>query len=215
MNIHSLNVSLPRTIRWRGEEVSTAIFKAPVSGPLRLSMENIEGDRQADLSVHGGSDKALYAYAIEHYDFWRKDLSRDDLAWGMFGENLTVEGGLFEDAIFVGDSFTLGTAKIVAVQPRIPCYKLGIRFGTQRFVKKFALARRYGVYFRVEREGVVAVNDPLKKVGESKIRVSIRDVGRLLLEGPDEPELIARAVACAALPENLREHFRLLIEDRE
>ena len=215
MKIVSLNVSLPRTIRWRGESVTTGIYKEPVSRPLRLAVLNLEGDAQADLSVHGGPDKAVYAYAAEYYPLWQKELFRDDLGFGMFGENLTVDGGLFEEAVCVGDRFSAGAAELVAVQPRLPCYKLGIRFGTQRIIKKFAVARRYGVYFRVVKEGVVAPNDPFVKTGESGSGISIRDVGRLLLEGSNDAALIARAAGAEFLPERLRDHFRSLLEEKE
>lgn len=210
MRLLSLNVSQPRSVSWRGTTVSTGIFKNPVAGPLDLRSTNLQGDRQADLTVHGGPDKAIYAYAAEHYAAWMSELGRSDLPWGMFGENLTVDGGLREDAVFVGDRFSVGTAEIVAVQPRLPCYKLGIRFGSQRMVKKFAAARRYGVYFRVLTEGSVAVGDRLTKSGESAARISIFDLGRLLLEKTDEPELAARAAAAEFLPERLREHVRSL-----
>ena len=131
----------------------------------------------------------------------------------MFGENFTVEGGLFEDQIFVGDSFRVGTAEILAVQPRMPCYKLGVRFGTQRIVQQFARARRYGVYFRVLKEGLVAVGDSVTKIGESDTRISIRDVGRLLLEEPDDLALVARAATAEFLPEAMRERFQRLAEE--
>ena len=131
----------------------------------------------------------------------------------MFGENFTVEGGLFEDQIFVGDSFRVGTAEILAVQPRMPCYKLGVRFGTQRIVQQFARARRYGVYFRVLKEGLVAVGDSVTKIGESDTRISIRDVGRLLLEEPDDLALVARAATAEFLPVAMRERFQRLAEE--
>ncbi len=215
MKIVSLNVSLPRTIRWRGESVSTGIYKEPAVRPLRLGMLNLEGDAQADLSVHGGPDKAVYAYAAEYYALWKEELFRDDLPFGMFGENLTIEGGLFEDDVCVGDRFSAGTAELVAVQPRLPCYKLGIRFGTQRIIKKFAVARRYGVYFRVVKEGLVTPDGPFVKTGETDNRISIRDVGRMLLEGSDDAALIARAAGAEFLPERLRDHFQSLLEEEE
>ena len=211
MKIVSLNLSLPRTIRWRGESVSTGIYKEPSKIPVRLSMLNFEGDAQADLSVHGGPDKAVYAYAAEHYALWKRELFRSELPYGMFGENLTIEGGLFEDAVLVGDRFTAGTAELVAVQPRLPCYKLGIRFGTQRIVAQFAAARRYGVYFRVLKEGVVAPGDVFVKTGEGTAKISIRDVGRMILEGSDDAELIGKAAHAEFLPARLRDHFLSLL----
>jgi MOSC domain-containing protein YiiM len=212
LRILSVNVSQPRDVRWKGKIVSTGIFKEPVSGPVRVGQLNLEGDRQADLSVHGGPDKAVYAYAAEHYAQWKGELGGRELPWGMFGENLTIEGGLYEDDVFVGDRFRFGTAELLAVQPRLPCFKLGIRFGTQRILKRFAGSGRYGVYFRVAKEGALQVGDPVKKIAESERRVSIGDVGRLLLGISFDPALLEHAAAAEALPENIRLHFQSLLE---
>ena len=211
MRIISVNVSLPKDVKWRGKTVSTGIFKEPVPHRLMVKRLNIEGDLQADLTVHGGPDKALYAYAAEHYPAWQQELDGKDLPWGMFGENLTVEGGLFEDEVFVGDRFLIGTAEAVAVQPRLPCYKLGIRFGTQRIVKKFAQSGRFGVYFRVTKEGNVGVHDTVMKISESKHPVSIGHIGRLLLEQHHDPDLLERASELEVLPDNIRRYFQSLL----
>ena len=187
MRVISVNIGLPRQVKWMGKLISTGIFKEPVAGRVRIGSLNMEGDRQADLSVHGGANKAIYAYAAEHYGVWRDELSGRELPWGMFGENLTIEGGLFEDEVYVGDHFTVGTAELVATQPRLPCYKLGMRFGTLKMVKRFANAGRYGVYFSVFAEGDVGVNDSLVRTKTSAHKVSIGDVGRLLLERVHDP----------------------------
>ena len=212
MRIISVNVSLPKDVRWRGKTISTGIFKEPVPHRVKVRTMNIDGDMQADPTVHGGPDKALYAYAAEHYDAWKRELKREDLNWGMFGENLTVHGGLFENEVFVGDRFNVGNAEVVAVQPRSPCYKLGIRFGTQRVLKQFAKSGRFGIYFRVLKEGDVGVDDTVTRISEGKGRVSIGDVGRLLLDRYPDHALLARAAALEMLPERIRNYCRALLD---
>src|SRR3989475_8885773 len=128
MKVVSINVGLPREVRWHGKTVLTSIFKAPVEGSVKVRHLNVEGDRQSDLAVHGGADKAVYVYPAEHYAFWRAELPGVDLPWGAFGENLTTEG-LMEDSVHIGDRFRIGSAELVVTQPRMPCFKLGIRFG--------------------------------------------------------------------------------------
>jgi MOSC domain-containing protein YiiM len=135
MRVVSVNVGLPQVVRWKGRDVSTGIFKEPVAGRIPLRHLNLDGDRQADLAVHGGPAKAVYAYPIEHYAFWRGELG-EELPFGVFGENLTVEGMLLEDEMAVGDRFRIGTAELVVTQPRVPCYKLGIRFGRDDMPKR-------------------------------------------------------------------------------
>jgi MOSC domain-containing protein YiiM len=208
LTIVSVNVGMPREVRWRGGVVSTAIFKEPVSRRVGVLRMNIEGDRQADPSVHGGSDKAVYAYAAEHYDAWKKELGRTDLPWGMFGENLTIAGGFTEETIQIGDRFRAGTAELLAVQPRLPCFKLGIRFGTQRIIRQFARSERFGVYFRVLQEGTVACGDTVALIATGRSGLSIRDLGRLLMKKRPDQLLMEQAVAIEALPESLRRHFR-------
>ncbi|HXX62797.1 MAG TPA: MOSC domain-containing protein [Bacteroidota bacterium] len=211
LRVISVNIGLPRQVKWMGKLVTTGIFKEPVVGRIRIGPMNLEGDRQADLSVHGGPYKAVYAYAAEHYAAWRNELSGRELPWGMFGENLTVRGGLFEDEIYVGDHFTVGTAELVAAQPRLPCYKLGMRFGTLKMVKRFANSGRYGVYFSVFSEGDVGVNDMLVRTKTSAHRVSIGDVGRLLLDRVHDPVLLKRAIDAEGLPERVRRKFEAML----
>ena len=212
MKIVSLNVARPAVVKWRGEEVTTSIFKEPVTGTRAVRRHNIEGDEQADLEVHGGELKAIYAYAAEHYPFWRNELGREDLSPGMFGENLTVEGGLLEEEVFVGDRFRVGTATLMAIQPRMPCYKLGIRFGNQKILKQFTQARRYGIYFSIVEEGMVGTGDEIELVQKSPYHVSIRDIGRIILDGTDDVDLIRRASAIPVLPRNFLAHFQKLLE---
>ena len=150
----SVNVGLPREIEWKGKIVRTSIFKAPLSGPVRVAKLNLEGDQQSDLTVHGGIDKAVYAYPSEHYPFWQGELPDMDLPWGVFGENFTTKG-LLEDAVHIGDRFRAGSAELVVTQPRMPCFKLGIRFNRPDMVKRFLESGRTGFYFAVLKEGEV------------------------------------------------------------
>lgn len=157
MRVESIAVGTPRQVFWEGRDVLTSIFKVPIPGPVRIGKQGIEGDRQADLRVHGGEFKAVYAYAAEHYDYWRAVLGRE-LEPAQFGENLTVSG-FDEEAVCIGDRFEIGEAELEATGPRLPCFKLGLRLGDPSAVKAFAEARRWGVYFRVVSEGYVTVGD--------------------------------------------------------
>jgi len=158
MKVISVNVGLPRTVHWKGKAVSTGIFKAPVSDRIRLRTLNFDGDRQADLSVHGGPDKAVYAYPAEHYAYWHGELPAMTLPWGMFGENLTTEGLQEDDTLQIGDRFRVGSAEVVVTQPRLPCFKLGLKFGRDDIVKRFLASGRTGFYFKVVAEGEVAAS---------------------------------------------------------
>ena len=158
MKLLSVNVGLPREIEWKGKVVRTSIFKVPVRGRVQVGQLNLEGDQQSDLSVHGGIDKAVYAYPSEHYPFWRQELPGMDLAWAVFGENFTTEG-LLEETVHIGDRFRVGSAEFVVTQPRMPCFKLGIRFDRSDIVKRFLQSGRTGFYFAVLREGEVTAGD--------------------------------------------------------
>src|SRR5215468_1679891 len=177
MKVVSVNVGLPRTVQWKGKAVSTGIFKAPVSGRVPLRSLNFDGDRQADLSVHGGPDKAAYVYPAEHYAYWRRELPDMTLPWGIFGENLTTEG-LDEDALQIGDRFRIGTAEVVVTQPRLPCFKLGLRFGRNDMVKLFLASGRTGSYFKVVAEGEVAAGDPVALVERARGSVAVTEITR-------------------------------------
>ena len=193
LKIESINVGLPRNVNWKGEIVSTGIFKDPVKGPQKVNFLNIEGDRQADLSVHGGPDKAVYAYAAEHYPYWQEAVPKIEFTWGIFGENLTVSGGLLEDQIMIGDEFKIGSILLVATQPRLPCYKLGIRLGDARYIKSFMQAERPGVYFRILQEGSIDTGDEWEKVKASKNDVSILDIMRIYSSERNNYPLMERA----------------------
>ena len=143
LKLLSVNVGMPREVDWHGRLVRTSIFKSPVFGPVRVATLNLQGDEQSDLTVHGGVHKAVYAYPSEHYPFWREEISGLDLPWGAFGENFTTEG-LLEEDVHIGDRFRVGSAEFIVTQPRMPCYKLGIRFGRPEIVKRFLQSGRSG-----------------------------------------------------------------------
>ena len=203
----STNVGLPREVQWRGKTITTSIFKAPVSGRLRVERLNLAGDRQSDLTVHGGADKAVYVYPSEHYAFWREELPDADLAWGAFGENLTTQG-LFEDAIRIGDRLRIGTAEFVVTQPRMPCFKLGIRFGRPDMVKRFLKSGKTGFYLRVLDEGELAAGDSISLFPQSDGGVAVADIVALYASDGANQDLLRRASEVAALPESWREYFR-------
>ena len=175
MVVLSVNVGGPREVEWQGETVFTSIFKDPVPGRVRVGKFNLHGDRQSDLEVHGGTDKAVYAYPSEHYAFWRKELPGLALPWGVFGENLSTEG-MLEDAVHVGDRFRVGSAEFVVTQPRMPCYKLALRFGRPDMVKRFLRSGRTGFYLAVLREGEVGAGDAIERIAQDSLRVSIAAV---------------------------------------
>jgi MOSC domain-containing protein YiiM len=209
----SVNVGLPREVVWKGETVLTGIFKEPVEGPVMLRKLNLEGDRQADLSVHGGVSKAVYAYPSEHYEFWRSEFPDMKLPWGMFGENLTTEG-LLEEWVQIGDRFRIGAAEVIATEPRLPCFKLGVKFRRAEIIKRFLLSRRTGVYFAVIKEGRVAAGDRVEPVYRDKHGVTIADITRLYAFERDDLEMLQRAVQVKTLPEKWRRRFQHQIEEQ-
>jgi MOSC domain-containing protein YiiM/ferredoxin-NADP reductase len=203
----SVNVGLPRTVEWKGKAVSTGIFKAPVVGRVRLRSLNFDGDRQADLSVHGGPDKAVYVYPSEHYAYWRRELPDTTLPWGMFGENLTTEG-LKEDGLQIGDRFRIGSAELAVTQPRLPCFKLGLRFGRDDMAKRFLASGRLGFYLKVIAEGDVAAEDEVRLVERAKDSMAVSEITRLYAHDKDDLEGLQRMVGVAALPEDWRDYFK-------
>jgi len=207
MKLLSINVGLPREVEWRGKAVRTSIFKAPVSGRVRVMRLNVDGDRQSDLSVHGGADKAVYAYSSEHYAFWRNELPGTDFPWGVFGENLTTEG-LLEDKVHVGDRFRAGSAEFIVTQPRMPCYKLAIRFNRPDMVKRFLRSGRTGFYLAVLREGDIGAGDSIDLVAEDDTHITVADVVGLYAADAANQDLLRRASELPALPESWREYFR-------
>ena len=206
MKIISVNVGLPRLVLRDGEPVSTGIFKEPVAGRVILRTLNLDGDRQADLSVHGGPEKAVYGYPSEHYTFWKRELPDMELPWGMFGENFTTEG-MFETETNVGDRFRIGLAEVMVTQPRMPCYKLGIRFGRSDIIKRFLVSERSGFYFSVLKEGEVGAGDEFELLKKNASGVRVVDVTRLYSSEKRNIELMRRAIATEALPDSWREYF--------
>jgi len=211
MKLVSVNVGLPREVTWHGHRVITAIYKQPVEGRVALRKLNLDGDRQADLSVHGGEDKAVYCYPIEHYDYWKQELSDTKLLpTGMFGENFITKG-LLEDSVHLGDHFSIGSAEVVVAQPRLPCYKLGIRFQSDDMVKRFLFSGRTGFYFAVIREGEVGVGDEIKVTSRDPNAVPVSEITRLYIEkryGEEDVKSVRSALQVAALPESWKEYFR-------
>lgn len=211
MKLISVNVGRPRPVRWNGQTVATGIFKEPVEHAVRLCRLSLDGDQQADLKVHGGPNKAVYAYPSEHYEFWRQELPGTELPWGAFGENFTTEG-LLEDGISIGDRFRVGSARVAATQPRMPCYKLGIKFGRNDMIKRFLASQRTGFYFSVVEEGEVRAGDPVELLTRAKNSVSVADIVRLYVEDIPDPELLRRAAGVEALPANWRDYFLLRLQ---
>jgi MOSC domain-containing protein YiiM len=207
MRVVSLSVGLPREVEWHGRTVLTSIFKAPVDRRLRVTTLNVEGDAQSDLTVHGGIEKAVYAYPSEHYEYWRKELPRTDLPWAVFGENLTTEG-LLEADVRIGDRFRIGSAEFVVTQPRMPCYKLGIRFGRPDILKRFLQSGRSGFYFAVTAEGEVGAGDSIERIARADEGLTVTDVVNLYTVDAENQELLRRATQSAILPESWKDYFR-------
>jgi MOSC domain-containing protein YiiM len=214
MKLVSVNTGLPSEVIWRGRNVTTAIYKQPVEGRVVLRKLNLDGDRQADLSVHGGEDKAVYCYAIEHYGYWKNELPNRALLAGSFGENFTT-GSLLEDSVHLGDQFSVGSAELVVTQPRLPCYKLGVRFQSDDMVKRFLASGRTGFYVAVTREGEVGAGDGIRVIAHDPNAVPVSEITRLYVAkryGEDDLSLLQRALRVKALPESWKEYFRGRLE---
>ena len=214
MKLVSVNTGLPREVSWHGRMVTTGIFKEPVKGRVALRKLNLDGDRQADLTVHGGAYKAVYCYPMAHYDYWKKELPGRELPMGMFGENFTVDDGWAgapEETVHLGDRFSVGTAEVAVTQPRLPCYKLGIRFGSDDMVKRFLASGRTGFYVAVLREGEVGAGDEMKVIAREANGVPVSEITRLYVAkryGEAEISAVQRALRVAELPESWKEYFR-------
>jgi MOSC domain-containing protein YiiM len=210
----SVNTGVPREVIWHGRTVTTAIYKQPVKGRVALLTLNLEGDRQADLRVHGGKDKAVYCYPVEHYGYWRRELPGRELPMAVFGENFTIDG-LLEDSVHVGDQFAVGSAEIVATQPRMPCYKLGVRFESDDMVRRFLTSRRTGFYFAVASEGEVGIGDEVKLITPDPNAVPVSEITRLYVTkrySQDEVASARRALGVTALPESWKKYLRDRLE---
>lgn len=209
MRLASVNVGLPRDVKWHARTVTTAIYKQPVEGRLTLRQLNLDGDRQADLTVRGGIDKAVYCYPIEHYAYWKRELPGCELPTAIFGENFTTEG-LLEDSLYIGDRFSVGSVEVVVAQPRLPCYKLGVRFQADHMVKRFLASGRTGFYYAVTREGEVAAGDCIKVIDRDPSAVPVSEITRLHVVkryGKEEIASLRRALLVDALPESWKVYF--------
>jgi MOSC domain-containing protein YiiM len=211
MKLISVNVGLPRVVMSNGEPVSTGIFKEPVGGRVMLRTLNLDGDRQADLSVHGGPSKAVYVYPSEHYDYWKHELPEMKLPWGMFGENFT-SAGVFESELNIGDKFRVGSAVVMVTEPRMPCYKLGIKFNRPDIIKRFLASERTGFYFAVLQESEVGVGDPIELIEGSKNSVRVSDITSLYTREKHNVGLLRRAIEVEALPESWKSYFQHRLE---
>lgn len=210
MKLVSLNVGTPREVMWHGRRVSTGIFKSPVSGRVALRKLNLDGDGQADLSVHGGAYKAVYCYQLVHYEFWKRELPGREMQPAAFGENFTVDGPE-ENEIFLGDRYSVGSAAVVVAQPRLPCYKLGIKFGDDEMVKRFFEARRSGFYLSVAREGDVVAGDEMTLIASDPNRVPVSEIMRLYAAkhyDRDEVAAAERVLRVKAVPESWKQYLR-------
>jgi MOSC domain-containing protein YiiM len=226
MKLVSVNTGLPREVSWHGRIVTTAIYKEPVGGRVALRKLNLDGDRQADLTVHGGEHKAVYCYPLAHYGYWKRELPGRELPMGMFGENFTIDGsaegsaegsadagkhGLLEESVHLGDRFTIGTAEMVVTQPRLPCYKLGVRFGSDDMVKRFLASGRTGFYVAVVREGEIGAGDEIAAIAREPNAVPVSEITHLYVVkryGEAEIRAVRRALGVKELPEGWKEYFR-------
>jgi len=214
MKLVSVNTGLPREVEWHGRVVTTGIYKAPVAGRVALRKLNLDGDRQADLTVHGGEHKAVYCYSLAHYGYWTRELPGRELPMGMFGENFTIDAGkdgLPEDSVHLGDRFSVGTAEVAVTQPRLPCYKLGVRFQSDDMVKRFLASGRTGFYVAVVREGEVGAGDEIAAIAREPNAVAVSEITRLYVVkryGEAEISAVRRALGVKELPESWKEYFR-------
>jgi len=214
MQVISVNVGKPREVLWRGIPVQTSIFKDPVDSVVTIRQLNLDGDQQSDLTVHGGIYKAVYGYAVEHYDYWRRQLPKTTFVHGHFGENLTTEG-LSEDTLCIGDQLQVGSAVLTVTQPRLPCYKLTIRFDRDDMIKRFLVSRRSGFYFSVAQEGEVHSGASIEFVQRDPNRLTVAELNQLFLSKQPDPQTVDRALKVGALPDAWKEDLQLKATGRE
>lgn len=213
MKVISVSVGKPQIVQTHNEGfVSTAIFKKPVAGRVAVNELNLEGDQQADLTVHGGRSKSVYVYPHEHYEFWKNELPKIEFENGNFGENLTTEG-LLETEVFIGDKIRIGTAEFAVTEPRMPCYKLGVRFGRSDIIKRFLQSRRSGFYLAVLKTGDLGMNDPIEIISRDENKVSVFDIVRLYVQDKDDVETMSRALNVELLSEGWKDGFRKRVQE--
>lgn len=213
MRLISINVGKPREVAWKGSIVTTGIFKAPLHGPVRLHRHNLHGDAQADLTVHGGTYKAVYFYPSEHYEVWRRELPEMELPWGMFGENFTTEG-MREENIHIGDRLGIGSAVVRVTQPRTPCHKLGLRFGRDEMIKRFLASRRTGFYAAVEREGEVEAGQFFELLEREAHGVTVADLVRAFVQENDDVATLRHIAQLPSLSPWWHEYFVARLAER-
>jgi len=210
----SVNVGLPRDIEWKGRTVHTAIWKNPVRGRCRVARLNIEGDGQADLTAHGGEQRAVFAYQIESYRHWEKELKRTGFVYGQFGENFTMEG-LPDDDVCIGDRYQIGSALFEVTQPRVTCYRIGIRMNEPHMPALLTSNGRPGFYFRVLQEGEVGAGDEIVKVGEADTRMTVAEINALLYLPDHARDRLESALRIEALSPGWRGSFEALLRSRK
>ena len=209
----SVNVGLPRDIVWRGRTVHTGVWKDPVQGRRRVGKLNLDGDGQGDLAGHGGEHRAVFVYQIDSYRYWQDQLQRSDFVYGQFGENFTVEG-LPDDGVYIGDRYRIGGALFEVTQPRVTCYRVGIRMNEPRMAAFLTSSGRPGFYFRVLEEGEVGAGDEIVKIDEGKEQMSVAEVNALLYSPPHPRDRLERALQIAALSPGWRSSFTALLDSR-
>jgi ferredoxin-NADP reductase/MOSC domain-containing protein YiiM/ferredoxin len=207
----SVNVGMPKDVTWQGKTVFTGVFKDPVTGPRRVGKLNVDGDGQGDLAGHGGEQRAVFAYQLESYRYWERELGRSDFVDGQFGENFTIEG-LSDDEVCIGDRYQIGTAVFEVTQPRVTCYRVGIRMNDPRIPALLVSHRRPGFYFRVLQEGEVQAGDEVVKLASGPERMTVAELDALLyLPGHPRQQLL-RALRIPALSPGWQASFRALLE---
>ena len=211
MKILSINVGLPKEVKWKGQTVITGIFKSPAKGVLKVDKINIFGDKQADLKNHGGINKAIYLYPFEHYQYWKETLNVNDLPFGAFGENLTTLG-ILESEINIGDYLKIGTAEFAAVQPRLPCYKLGIRFNDAAMVAKFYESKRFGIYLKVTKAGKISPGDEIEIISRDPGNIKVAEIINAYVDRYVTEDFLSAASKLKVLPRWWKEEFKELYE---
>src|ERR1044072_2583314 len=209
IKVVSVNVGLPKQISYGKRQVVTSIFKEPIEGRVKVTTLKLDWDAQADLSVHGGLDKAIYSYSEEHYKYWKEVYPTIVMPFGMFGENLTTQG-LNEDTVNIGDQYQIGSSRLVVTQPRMPCYKLGIKFGRMDILEKFINSQRPGIYYKVLQEGDLGAGDNIILLYKDKNNVTINDIVSLYLNDRHDKENISKmkkATKLKSLPESWKIYF--------
>ena len=207
MKILSINISEPKKIVFNGKELITSIYKKPIEGPIEVTDVGLIGDRQADMKVHGGYDKAIYAYSYKHYQTWSEEMNQEYNEFGLVGENLTIDD-FDERKIYIGDELKIGNCLFQISQPRIPCYKIGIKMNSRDFPKKFSQSGLLGSYLRVLEPGKISKNDEVKYIGKEKQSLSVYEVAEILFRDINNIDKMKQALDLKYLTEEIKERFR-------